>query len=146
MMGSLESFKHLAPLTNMSEMYGGFTGFAMLPFGLPDVQKSFKALLEAGSEALKWAGYVIAVNQDAAAAGFPGFFGGGTKAPFDFIGDTLRGTKGIMMDMYRQPEKLLKALDVVTPLLINQGVSAAKVNGAPVVFIPLHKGADGFLF
>lgn len=145
MMGSLESFKHLAPLTNMSEMYGGFTGFAMLPFGLPDVQKSFKALLEAGSEALKWAGYVIAVNQDAAAAGFPGFFGGGTKAPFDFIGDTLRGTKGIMMDMYRQPEKLLKALDVVTPLLINQGVSAAKVNGAPIVFIPLHKGADGFL-
>jgi len=29
--------------------------------------------------------------------------------------------------------------------MINMGVSAARMNGNPIVFIPLHKGADGFL-
>ena len=92
-------------------MYGGFTGFAILPYGLPDVQAAYKALLEAGSEALKWAGIVINFDKEMAAAGFPDFFGGGSKAPFDTIGDTLRGTRGIMLDMYRQPDKLLEALE-----------------------------------
>jgi uroporphyrinogen-III decarboxylase len=77
--------------------------------------------------------------------GFPNFFGGGCKAPFDTIGDTLRGTKGIMMDMYRNSDKLLKALDRITPLMIKMGASACKQNGNPICFLPLHKGADGFL-
>jgi uroporphyrinogen-III decarboxylase len=79
------------------------------------------------------------------AAGFPNIFGGFSKAPFDVIGDTLRGTRGIMVDMYRQPDKLLEALEAITPMMINMGVSAAKMSGNPLVFIPLHKGADGFL-
>ena len=29
------------------------------------------------------------------------------------LGDTLRGTKGIMLDMYRQPDKLLKAMEAL---------------------------------
>jgi uroporphyrinogen-III decarboxylase len=33
----------------------------------------------------------------------------------------------------------------MTPIAIKMGASAAKMNGNPVVFIPLHKGADGFL-
>jgi len=49
------------------------------------------------------------------------------------------------MDMYRQPAQLLKALDVITPIMINMGVSATRANGNPLIFIPLHKGADGFL-
>ncbi len=143
--GAFEPFKHLGPLTNILEMYGGFTGFAFLPYGLPDVQAAHKALLEAGSEALKWGGTVIAFDKDMAAAGFPDFFGGGCKVPFDTIGDTLRGTRGIMMDLYRQPKNVLKAVEALTPIMVKMGASAAKMNGNPVVFIPLHKGADGFL-
>ncbi len=143
--GALQSFKALAPYTNMTEMYGGFTGFSMLPYGLPDVQAAHKALLEAGSEALKWAGFVIRFDKEASAAGFPDFFGGGCKVPFDTIGDTLRGTRGILLDIYRQPAKLHKALEVMTPIMVHMGASAAKMNGNPIVFIPLHKGADGFL-
>lgn len=143
--GSLRPLTDLSPLTNMLEMYGGFTGFAVLPFGLPPVQAAFKALMEAGTEALKWGTVIMQFDKEMGAAGFPGFFGGGTKAPFDTIGDTLRGTRGIMLDMYRQPDKLLKALEVVTPIMIQMGVSSARANGNPIVFIPLHKGADGFL-
>jgi len=61
------------------------------------------------------------------------------------VGDTLRGTRGIMLDMYRQPVNLLQALETFTPLLIEMGVSASRHSGNPIVMIPLHKGADGFL-
>jgi len=143
--GTLEPLKKLAPLTNILEMYGGFSTVKLIPYGQPDVQAAYKALFEAGAEAVKWIGFTSAFNREMAAAGFPSFWGGGTKAPFDTIGDTLRGTKGIMLDMYRQPDKLLQALEVVTPLMIKMGASAAKTNGNPIVFMPLHKGADGFL-
>ena len=104
-MGALDGLKMLTPFTNMTEMYGGFTGAAFVPFGLPPVQAALKAMMDAGNEALKWIGTVVAFGAEMTAAGFPGFFGGGTKAPFDTIGDTLRGTRGIITDMYRQPAK-----------------------------------------
>lgn len=143
--GTLQPFSYLSPLTNILEIYGGFTTVNMMLYGLPDVQAAYKSLMEAGTEALKWAGVVIDLDRDLSAFGFPDFFGGGCKAPFDTIGDTLRGTRGIITDIYRQPEKLLKALDVITPLMVKMGVSAARHNGNPIVFMPLHKGADGFL-
>jgi uroporphyrinogen-III decarboxylase len=117
----------------------------MLPYGLPDVAAAQKALLEAGAEALKWGSITMAFDRDMAALGFPAFIGGGTKAPFDMIGDTLRGTRGIMLDIYRQPQKLLKALEIMIPKMIKMGVNASRANGNPVILIPLHKGADGFL-
>ena len=142
---TLDAFKMIAPLTNIMEMYGGFTGAALVSYGLPPVQAALKSLMEAGTEALKWIQTVGAYGADMAANGFPGFFGGGTKAPFDMIGDTMRGTKGMIIDMYRQPKKVIRACEQVTPLLVKMGVNAAKTNGIPVIFIPLHKGADGFM-
>lgn len=143
--GSLEAFKQLGNLTNMTEMYGGFTGVTLVPYGLPDVQTAMKKLMEAGNEALKWVGAAGAFDAEAKALGFPNFFGGGCKVPFDTISDTLRGTRGIALDMYQRPQKLLKALEAMTPIMVRMGASAARHNGNPLVFIPLHKGADGFL-
>src|SRR5208282_3464209 len=77
--------------------------------------------------------------------GFPGIWGGASKAPFDILADTLRGTRAIMMDMYRRPEKLEKALERITPLAVSQGIRGAAMSGVPTVFMPLHKGADGFM-
>ena len=141
--GAMEPFQTLPNLTGILEMYG--VAFNFIPFGLPPVQEGYKKMMEAGAEALKWAGAVMGFDAEMAASGYPPFLAGFTKAPFDTLGDTLRGTKGIMMDMYLQPEKLLEALDVITPLMINLGVGNAKMNAKPIVFIPLHKGADGFL-
>jgi uroporphyrinogen-III decarboxylase len=84
-------------------------------------------------------------NGELTALGFPNILGGFTKAPFDVLGDTLRGTKGIMLDIYRQPAKLLAAMEALTPIMIGMGVGAAQQTGNPLIFIPLHKGADGFL-
>jgi hypothetical protein len=143
--GSLRSFAQLSPFTRVLEMYGSFSATHFAQYGLQEVQDAYKKIFEAGTEVLKWMGVVNAYDIEMKSMGFPGFFGGGTKAPFDTIGDTLRGTRGIMLDMYRQPDKLIKAMEVVTPLLIKMGASRAKKNGNPIIFIPLHKGADGFL-
>jgi hypothetical protein len=141
--GALEPLHTLTPLGGLTEIYG--VSFPFIAYGLPPVQAAFKALLEAGSEALKWIGVVGSFDQEMPQVGFPAYQAGPTKAPFDVIGDTLRGTRGIMLDIYRQPDKLLKAMDVLTPMFINMGVGAAKQAGNPLIFIPLHKGADGFL-
>ena len=128
---------------NVLEMYG--SAFNYLPFGIPPIQAAYKALFDAGAEALKWAGAMGAFGAEMTMSGLPSIVGGVTKAPFDIIGDTLRGTKGIMLDMYRQPDKLLEAMDRLTPLAIKMGLFGTQMNGHPLVFIPLHKGADGFL-
>jgi len=141
--GALEGFKMLPVLTGILEIYGVAVNF--IPFGLPPVQETYKKLFEAGAEALKWFGEMMAWNNEITSAGFPIVATGFSKAPFDVIGDTLRGTRGMMLDMYRQPDKLLEALDRMTPLMIKMGVGTAQMAGHPLIFMPLHKGADGFL-
>jgi uroporphyrinogen-III decarboxylase len=141
--GALEGYTMLAPLTNILEMYGLALNF--VSYALPPVQNTFQALFEAGAEALKWAMAMGGVDGELNTLGFPFILGGFTKAPFDVIGDTLRGTKGIMLDMYRHPDKLLAALEALTPIMIGMGLAAAQQTGNPLIFMPLHKGADGFL-
>jgi uroporphyrinogen-III decarboxylase len=141
--GALKGFTMLPPLTGILEMYG--VAYNFVPYGLPPVQDTFKALFEAGAEALKWATVIGASGAELTSLGFPNILGGFTKVPFDTIGDTLRGTTGIMMDMYRRPDKLLEAMNALVPIMINMGISAMQQTGNPLIFIPLHKGADGFM-
>ena len=141
--GALKPLEQLPTVTGILEMYG--VAFNFIPFGLPPVQAAYKALFEAGAEVLKYAGAMGAFGAEIMALGYPTIVAGYTKAPFDMIGDTLRGTRGIMVDMYRQPEKLLKAMDAMVPIMIKMGVGSAISSGNPFIFIPLHKGADGFM-
>jgi len=141
--GALQPLQMLPFFPGMLEMYG--LAYNFIPFAIPPVQAALKALMDAGAEALQWAMATGAIEGELAAAGYPQLLGGFTKAPFDVIGDTLRGTKGIMLDMYRQPDKLIQAMEALVPLMIKMGVGAAQQTGHPVIFMPLHKGADGFL-
>ena len=141
--GALEPLKVISSFTELWEM--PIIPGNMVPFGIPEVQNALNALLEAGREAHAWIDHIIDFETEAKSMGFVSAAGGLTKAPFDILADTLRGTKGIMMDMYRQPDMVLKAIERITPLAIKQGVGAATSQGNPAVFIPLHKGADGFM-
>ena len=141
--GALGGFQMLPFLPGILEMYGVALNF--IPFGLPPVQATYQALFEAGAEALQWIGAIGGADGALATFGFPNILAGFTKAPFDVIGDTLRGTKGIMLDIYRQPDKLIQAMEALVPLMIGLGVANAQQTGNPLLFMPLHKGADGFL-
>ncbi len=139
--GALEPFRKIPSLMGFQEI----ATVSFVPFGFPDVQAAFQALLEAGRESMKWLGVVIEVGNAAMAAGYPGMAGGLAKAPFDTLGDTLRGTQGIMMDMFQRPDKLLAAMERLVPLVIDSAIAAADFSGTPLIFFPLHKGADGFM-
>jgi len=118
---------------------------AMIPFGTEEVQSALKSLMAAGEETLQWITAVRRVNGSVMGKGYPAFSGGFTKAPFDVIGDTLRGTREIMMDIYRHPDELLEACERITPFMVKSGVASCKAAGNIMPFIPLHKGADGFM-
>ena len=52
--------------------------------------------------------------------GLPEFAGGVTKAPYDILADTLRGTRG-SCSTFRRPEKVLEAVERLVPVAIELG-------------------------
>jgi hypothetical protein len=134
----------LAPLLDLME--GPGVAVCLSQFGTPEMQSALRTLLDAGSESLAWLEAVGATFAGLAGRlGMPAFSGGMTKAPFDVIGDTFRGTRGIIRDRFQRPEQLQRVLERLVPLCIEQGVAAGDGSGCPLIFMPLHKGADGFL-
>lgn len=118
----------------------------ILPFADPSLLEGMRRLAEAAQESLRYLTTVGAANADAAARlGIPALAAGLAKAPYDVLADTLRGTKGIAVDRFRQPEKILAAVERLTPLMIDWAVSQAVLADAPLIIFVLHKGADGFL-
>ena len=140
--GALEPFAKLSPATYMIEQIH-VIGYVSR-YGLPEVQAALEKLMQAGREIMTWQQKLAPVNKKLDELGFPSFGGGFCYAPFDFIGDTLRGTRGIITDMYRRPAKLQEALERTTAMMLKMG-SGVPLGAYPVVSIPLHKGADGFM-
>jgi uroporphyrinogen-III decarboxylase len=77
--------------------------------------------------------------------GFPVGFNAATFPAFDWISDTLRGMRGSMLDMYRVPEKLAAAVELFTPWTIESCLRTAEQTQNKGVFIPMHRGAAGFM-
>lgn len=117
----------------------------VMPFGAEDMKTALDALSRAGEEALRWRAAVREIGGRIMGRGYPAFSGGFTKAPFDVIGDSLRGTRGVMLDMFRHRDELKEACDRLVPSMIKCAVSACRATGHIMPFIPLHKGADGFM-
>lgn len=138
-----EGFGSLLAPFDMVEM-GDFPAY-LLRWGRKDVAKSVQTLLAAGEECNEWSEILFPAMGRLLEEGFPAHIGAMSLAPFDFIGDTLRGTRGILMDMYRQPDVLLEACDKIANLMIKWVTRRATPETPPLVFIPLHKGADGFM-
>ena len=137
-----DPFKALAPLTTVI----GIQSMAFWPLAHPDMQALLERLLEAGRELSRYPAIAAAERVQAEAAGHPllppsGF----VTAPFDTIGDTLRGTRGILTDMLRRPDRLLQAMDVIADLHISTILASPEAVEGLRVFIPLHKGSDGWM-
>ncbi|HTY63924.1 MAG TPA: uroporphyrinogen decarboxylase family protein [Acidobacteriota bacterium] len=137
----------LKPLGNFPPLNSLMFLFLMIayPFADPNMRAAFQSLIRAGEEMEKWQKHVAAVDKASKESGFPAFFGALAIAPFDVIADFMRGTKGVILDMYRCPEKLLEAIDRVTELTIDRILSNLNATGGFAVTFPLHKGDDTFM-
>jgi uroporphyrinogen-III decarboxylase len=139
--GAFESWNLLTPFTNIIEL----PAMNFAPYMNQEVQGSLKTLINVGNEIMKYLHVTGEFSRRSLEAGFPAARGAFAKAPFDVIGDTLRGTQGIINDMFRQPDKLLEAIDVITKLMIESAITSANASKGLLAMFPLHKGADGWM-
>jgi len=136
-----------APLADMPPLsnYQGLPQRLMMMCLDPAFRKLFKAVEAAALEQEKLQKVVGECAMITLETGYPPLMGGMALAPFDTVADMLRGTRGSVMDMYRQPEKLLEALEVIADRSIESAVNMVNMARSPIMFVPMHKGADAFM-
>ena len=121
------SLMPLAKLPPLDSMYMGFEGLTPF-FASPEFQKMAKHLAKAGRHMQKFRRTIGDASEDMAHLGFPPFarlaIGGVGGAPFDTLTSFLRGMKGSMLDMYRRPDKLLRACEVILERRIPYAIPA----------------------
>lgn len=141
----LEGFSLLPPLGTALEGYAGL--FSIGALTAPPIAAGLQALLQAAEANARAAEAGMRSMQRLAALGFPPvpFFGVFCSAPFDFMSDTLRGMRGIMLDMLRQPDKLLAAEEKVARMHLKKAYNQAAALGTKYIGFMLHRGSDGFM-
>jgi len=144
MASTLEPLGRLPPITWLG------TGMSLLAIvsnlaGLPVIQDLMEKLKRLGDENLKWVSVQKRLREDLKEMGYPLFTYGVSLCAFDWISDCLRGMKGSMLDMFRQPAKLKAAVELFEPITIQMALAAANASGIDRVWIPLHRGAAGFM-
>lgn len=109
---------------------------------LKKVLLSLVALSEAAEKnSMASAAYVREMKE----LGYPNTWAAAVFPAFDMVSDTFRGLRGAMLDMYRQPDRLLAAIDRCHEAVLGICMLAAQISGNPRQFIPMHKGAGGFM-
>ena len=141
--GSLGGFSKLGSILDPGLMAFGPAYYAS--WAQPEVLESLEKLVAAGKEAAAWYGQLVPELVRLMCAGFPPYFQLATQAAFDYLGDELRGTKEVLMDLYRRPQKVLAACDRLAPMMARWVFGKSTPETIPFVFWPLHKGAEGFL-
>ena len=58
---------------------------------------------------------------------------------FDMVSDFFRGPKGGSLDIYRNPDKLQKAIDLMQPVVLGSAMAMVQGSGNKRVFIPMHR-------
>ncbi len=141
--GALAGFASLSPLFDFIEL--PFVSGNIGAWGTDEIASGLEKIAEASRIVREWNSVMRPAMGEVMALGFPPYWGGSTKAPFDILGDTLRGTRGIVLDLFRRPDKVLAACERLVQVAIDWRVRRPGLPPTPVVFIPLHKGADGFM-
>ena len=142
-LGAFSAFGGLSSFWDYIEL--PFVFGQVLGWGSDEMVANLKQITAAAEAVNEWAKVVFPAMGEVQSLGFPPFAGSATKAPFDILGDTLRGTKGVIVDMFRHPDKVLAACDRLTQVALDWALKKGNAPEIPLCFMPLHKGADGFM-
>jgi hypothetical protein len=137
---ALEGFSQFVPWRRF--MWSGWMNFGF--FASPEMKETLRLATKAGEEMNEWWASQAKYWGEINAKGYPLAFAAWDWPPFDILGDTMRGTRQILADMRRRPEKLHDALEIATRIFIEYGSGAA---GAPLPFcwIWVHKATRNFM-
>ncbi len=138
--GILEPASKLPPLNTL---------MGRLPFHTfadPVFAEMMEKMAGISREAVEWQKQIFSLMQELIDLGLfirqPMFMVG---APFDAISDFLRGMRGAMLDMYRQPEKVKAACEMMCRIELEWIAQAGRAKEFTPAFMALHRGAHGFM-
>jgi len=113
----------------------------------PSSPQAYTAWIKAGMEVQKYLDTSMRIGVESSKA-FPTFPIAFSVKPLDYISDHLRHPTNIMVDLYRRPDEVMRAVEVVTDITIKFQHKvipplvdmAQKVFGTPIVMagFPLH--------
>jgi hypothetical protein len=144
--GKLEGFSLLPPLGMF--LFGAYNLINLSAFTAPPLVASFQAFAKAAQATADEIALGIKNIQRTTELGFSsGILAGSIiiEAPFDLMSDTLRGMRGIMLDMFRHPDQLIQAEEKVSRFQLKFALDLSRATGIKRCFIPLHRGSDGFM-
>ena len=147
--GALAAFQKLPHLGQL--LYVDRGGGPLVSFADPEIWAAFETLHKAGLELQRWLSIRMAFVEEMEKLGFPSMYIPPlVQVPFDNISDHLRGLHGSMLDMYRQPDKLHKAIEKLMPVMlsiIKDWAALIKSRPHAVQWAPWgpHRGADPFM-
>lgn len=105
----------------------------------------YKRLLEAAEETQRMNAIVAKYEKKLRDLGYYSISGGGSATAFDMLGDTLRGTFGMMLDLIDDRENVKRALDIFGDLHLQRSLKFCRATGKKYAWVMLHKGFDNFI-
>ncbi|MBN2059684.1 MAG: hypothetical protein JW882_04630 [Deltaproteobacteria bacterium] len=142
--GALEPLKMLPPFDSTTFCYFELPALAE-SLASPEMSAAVEKLIEAGNEIRTWHSRMKTFHEEIEKLGFPLYGSAGATIPFDHLSYHMRGFRGICLDMYRQPDKLIEVLDWMLQIQIKKSVANAKRSGGKRINFALHRGADNFM-
>ena len=138
--GLLQPSAQLPPLNSL------MTALPFNTIATPEFSGMLEKLVQVSREAVEWQTQTFDLAHELTELGYfcrqaPVMAG----APFDSISDFLRGMRGTMLDMYRRPEKLLQACDMMCRIQLERIARLPRATEFTPAFMPLHRGAQGFM-
>lgn len=141
------AYKSLEALSKL-DLRGGVGygyGAMALSFADPDVQAAFKTLAQAGELAGEYYASSAEFDAQCEELGFPIHDAATITCAFDGLSDCLRGTIPASMDMLSCPELMHAAVEQLYPGTFFGAMAQASHSRGRFIFIPMHKGMDGFM-
>lgn len=139
-----KSLEALAKLDLRSGVGYGYGAMA-LSFADPAVQQAFRTLGEAGQLAGQFYAQVGAFDAETEEMGFPIHDAATITCAFDSLSDCLRGTIPASLDLFSCPELMHQAIEQLYPGTFFGAMAQASHSRGRFIFIPMHKGMDGFM-
>ena len=136
----------LEPLSKLEFSFGGGAQMIAAVFAEPEFQEMAKTLLEINEFYKDYYPKAAAFRQEIYDLGIPNNSAmGGGIVPFDVYSDFLRGTELTFEDFFERPEYIERFIDATIEQTEARILATKGTDDGKHVFVPLHKGMDGFM-
>jgi len=134
------------PVAFLYNVYLPRTANDVSPMGQPTSLRNNLSFVKGGMAMMQYfAGFGTQNARLRSESGTVSAIAGILKAPFDIIADKLRGYKGLCMDMYRQPDKVLEACEAMAVHLLHVAHITADPDKKVPIGLWMHRGCVPFL-